>query len=98
MIFMPKCIACKEIIWYSPPTHISQIPEAVRNHFYYRQDALQEEKILCQEPECKKLSSSGPRRASKQCERVPFRCATCCRRAGGCKEHTVGGAPVSASV
>ncbi|KAF9477655.1 hypothetical protein BDN70DRAFT_896345 [Pholiota conissans] len=93
------CVNCQHTIWHSPETLPSQIPPDVQARFIYRAQHGLDDKIYCQEPGCAlKAAGNSPRRAAKQCERVPFRCKTCCLKSGGCKVHATAPAEAFAPV
>ncbi|KAK6972263.1 hypothetical protein R3P38DRAFT_3485553 [Favolaschia claudopus] len=83
-----KMPGCLKFHWHNPPTAIANIPEDVQVRFTLRQSARDVGASLsCPEPNCL-TANNQPRRANRECSRVPPRCANCCKAAGGCRAQS----------
>lgn len=84
-----QCNGCSHFHWHNDPTPIEAIPEDVLLRYTLRQssEALLSGS-LCPEANCLTANNQA-RRANKECERTPPRCAQCCKGLGGCsvKSH-----------
>ncbi|KAJ7741866.1 hypothetical protein B0H16DRAFT_1728388 [Mycena metata] len=78
-----KCLQCEAFFWHNFPTPLEHIPHDVQVHFVMRQSSQETGTgLFCQEDNCRN-SSNQPRRANKECSRLPPRCIGCCKAAGG---------------
>ncbi|KAK7026327.1 hypothetical protein R3P38DRAFT_2529558 [Favolaschia claudopus] len=83
-----KMPGCLKFHWHNPPTAIANIPEDVQVRFTLRQSARDVGVPLsCPEPNCL-TANNQPRRANRECSRVPPRCANCCKAVGGCRAQS----------
>ncbi|KAK6977415.1 hypothetical protein R3P38DRAFT_3473656 [Favolaschia claudopus] len=83
-----KMPGCLKFHWHNPPTAIANIPEDVQVRFTLRQSARDVGASLsCPEPNCL-TANNQPRRANRECSRVPPRCANCCKAVGGCRAQS----------
>ncbi|KAH9848620.1 hypothetical protein C2E23DRAFT_888878 [Lenzites betulinus] len=96
-----KCTGCSKIIFHGPKTPLESIPEDVQMRYTLNQSLRSSSGpsggILCGNPECAGQRNGRPRRANKDCARVPPLCSTCCLAESPpvrCKAHRLSAAEV----
>ncbi|KAJ7104724.1 hypothetical protein C8R44DRAFT_746404 [Mycena epipterygia] len=83
-----KCPNCEFFFWHNTPTALEHIPDDVQINFVLVASSKEAgTSLLCPEPNCM-TSNKQPRRANRECARVPPRCSACCKAAGGCNTQS----------
>ncbi|TFK91004.1 hypothetical protein K466DRAFT_483681 [Polyporus arcularius HHB13444] len=74
--------ACDRLEWYGPRTPLEAIPQEVQLahalNASLRQDQHTTGTVYCANPNCRSHQNGRPRRANKECVRVPPFCSVCC--------------------
>ncbi|KAJ7911184.1 hypothetical protein B0H13DRAFT_1876045 [Mycena leptocephala] len=85
--WMQKCQQCGWFYWHNDPTAIEHIPEGVQVRYAIKASSKEAgTPLLCPEQNCL-MATNKQRRANRECDRIPPRCAPCCKQAGGCRAH-----------
>ncbi|KAJ7254974.1 hypothetical protein B0H12DRAFT_1071088 [Mycena haematopus] len=86
---------CGYWLWHNPSTRLEQIPQDVQIRHALKASSVESGTPLhCPEVNCM-TADNKQRRANRECERVPPRCSGCCKQAGGCRAHRLGGRDIS---